>query len=234
MKMIAATLASFLLLAPLSHATVYLDAIDRDSIGMAVITSGPIDRPNRILTAEKGVGLVGWGGSVRTPPRQADSLIFDLMKRNESNESIQNKVFEELGDAYYRVSFISARNGIGFVLPPSGCREQECGYRTGRQFLLIGGGLENGVLDRASQTYSAIQENDRLSLPCKLLAGISEIVKQGGEVKNFTSAQIVVDDPKRNEILAASSLYGEAKSESEILANLRAKLDAAGFNCAAE
>ena len=214
-----------------ADATIYIYAIDPENgaVGAAVITSGPITAPNRIMNARAGAGILGWGGNVVRPPRPEDETILGLMADRLAASEIENRVRADVGDGYYRLGFVTEAFEIGMVLPPSGCPVPECGFRRERDFLILGGGLEAGVLDAATAAFA--KQSTHLSLACRLFRGLSEIAAAGGETKQFTSTQIIVDQVRTGELLSTGN-HLPGKSEAELLEDLRAKLRASGEECA--
>lgn len=175
-----------------AQATIYVFAHSEGSMGAAVITSGPVTSETRIMNARKGVGILGWGGRVAEPPRAVDEVVFEEMAQGAPVEAVARRILDSAGDGYYRVGFVSAQ-GLGYALPASGCPQPECGVRVHGDFLLIGGGLETGVLAAAEARIASLPRS--LSLKCRLERSLELIAEVGGETKQFTSAQLVVDDP---------------------------------------
>lgn len=216
-----------------AHATIYVGFSDpeTDDLAMAVITSGPIDTENRINSAEKEKGMVGWSGKGRVS-ELADKMIYKMMSESMSATEIEKVIEEKYPTQYYRLLFITPKGEIGSVVPKNGCPDLECGKREAANFVVIGGGLEDQVLEKTWDKLSLLETQREKPAACKMLEVLNHIVQIGGEKKSFTSAQIIIDSPKRDKLLRANSFKTVFKtSENKILQNLKDELISKGVNC---
>lgn len=221
------------LLGTTTEATIYLGFSDPQTgdKAMAVITSGPIDKEDKIVSAQKQSGLIGWSGGGRVSPL-ADKMIFKMMDEKESAEAIEAAVEAKYPNQYYRLLFITPSGEIGSLVSKNGCPDLECGKQEEMDFVVIGGGLENQVLLKTKDEFYLLKDQSEKQTACKMLEILNYIVKIGGEKKQFTSAQIIVDSPKRDQLLRANSFKGIFKtSEKKIIQNLFDDLAISGVNC---
>lgn len=222
-----------LLLGTSAHATIYMAAIDpaTRSVGMAVISSGPVVTYHpKPMTGLKGIGFVGWSGSALNVSPSMDRQVFGMMKNHSTADEIARYVDSQIHDKYSRYLFISALNGtFGYVFPPGGCAQPECGVEIDptRQFIMMGGGLQKDVVANAMKAYSAVHASPQLPFECKLLLGLQAIINAGGETKEFEEAQIGIDRPA----LTRQAIYSSTTGEAGTIADLRGQIARAGVAC---
>ncbi len=216
-----------------AQATIYVGFSDPQTgdKALAVITSGPIDKEDRIVSAQKDLGLIGWSGAGRVSPL-ADKMIFKMMNEKESASAIETAVESKYPDEYYRLLFITPDGEIGSLVPKNGCPDLECGKHESPDFVVIGGGLEDMVLEKTWDQFHLLKTQTEKQTACKMLEILNYIVTIGGEKKQFTSAQIIVDSRKRDQLLRANSFKGIFKiAEKKIIQKLNDDLLNSGVVC---
>ncbi|MGZ3789399.1 MAG: DUF1028 domain-containing protein [Bacteriovorax sp.] len=214
-------------------ATIYVGFSDprNGDKALAVITSGPIDVEDRIISAEKNKGLIGWSGGGRVSSK-ADQLIFKMMNDKRSASDIEAQIEANYPDQYYRLVFVTPEGEVGSLVPKNGCPELECGKREAADFVVIGGGLETQVLEKTLDEFGLVSIQSQKQTACKMLEILSYITKIGGEKKEFTSAQIVIDSKSRDQLLRANSFKSMRHyPEERIIQNLSSDLSSKGVNC---
>ena len=216
-----------------AQATIYVGFSDPQTgdKALAVITSGPIDKVDKIVSAQKDKGLIGWSGAGRVSPL-ADKMIFKMMNEKESASAIEAAIEAKYPNDYYRLLFITPTGEMGSIVPKNGCPDLECGKREAADFAVIGGGLEDMVLEKTWDEFYLLKVQTEKQTACKMLEILNFITTIGGEKKPFTSAQIIVDSPKLDQLLRANSFKGIFKtSENKIIQKLRDDLSASGVIC---
>ncbi|MDD4976709.1 MAG: hypothetical protein PHY93_20305, partial [Bacteriovorax sp.] len=99
-------------------------------------------------------------------------------------------------------------------------------------FVIIGGGLEAQVLEKTLDEFHQVSAQSEKETACKMLEILNYITKIGGEKKQFSSAQIVIDSPNRAQLLRANSFKSIFSSpEKQIIQNLNKDLASKGVNC---
>jgi hypothetical protein len=234
-KFAFAVLASFFFMTSAAWATIYLVAQDpaSNSVGIACISSGPVvSYSPHAMTGVKGLGFTGWSGSVANVSRAMDKKVFAMIREGATSQQIASFVDGQIHDKYSRYIFISSQGQMGYVFPPRGCAEPECGVVVSptRQFFVMGGGLKHDVVPNSVKMYEQIQARKDLPFECKLLAGLQAIINVGGEVKEFQEAGIGIDGPQKTHLEWFTSANVR---QNGIIAHLGAEIAKLGISCPA-
>jgi len=214
-------------------ATIYVGFSDPQSgeKALAVITSGPITSDGTIISAQKNKGLIGWSGGGRVSAK-ADQAIFQMMSEGQKASAIESKIEEMYPNQYYRLLFVTPEGEVGSLIPKNGCPELECGKKETSDFVIIGGGLEAQVLEKAFDEFQKISTQTEKSTACKMLEILSYISSVGGEKKQFTSGQIVIETSTSTKLIRANSFKAFlSNSEKAILQRLNSDLSDKGIYC---
>jgi len=214
-------------------ATIYVGFSDPQTgdRAIAVITSGPITSDDTIISAQKNKGLIGWSGGGRVSAK-ADQTIFQMMSEAQKASAIETKIEEMYPAQYYRLLFVTPEGEVGSLVPKNGCPELECGKKEASDFVVIGGGLEAQVLEKAFDEFQKISAQTEKPMACKMLEILSYISSIGGERKQFTSGQIVVDSSSSDQLIRANSFKTlMSNSEKAILQRLNNDLSSKGIHC---
>ncbi len=224
-----------LLFACPSFATIYLVALDpaSHSVGMVAISSGPVvSWSPHAMNGVKGIGFTGWSGAVSNITPSMDKKVFEMMKSSMSPHDIAAYVDSQIHEKYSRYVFVSTQGTLGYVFPPKGCAQPECGVKVSstNQFFIMGGGLEHDVVPNAVNIYEKIHQTTTLPFECKLLAGIQTIINVGGEIKEFAEVGMAIDNPAK----PAQQWYSAVNvPEKTMVANMNGQLSIAGIKCPA-
>lgn len=200
-------------LAQQARGTIYLVAHDpvTGSIGMAYSSSGG----NFWQTRVKGRGLLGeqsYGLCQHATPAT-------FLKAGDSAQLVADQLEAQCDAAHwdrYRLAVVTADGEIAGLIAKAGCHagNHDCGMRWGDHFLIIGGGLSDGVLDAGLRAYARTDPDSPLY--CRLLKTLEKVYQAGGEKKQFRGASLTVDDPTLTELL-----HWEARgAENTLLATL--------------
>jgi hypothetical protein len=219
-------------LAPSAHATIYIADVEpaTRAVAMAVISSGPVvtyDPPP--MAGVKGIGFVGWSGLASNVSPKLNAKVFDLMAAGAPVDQVETVVDSAIHKKYSRFMFISTNGTAGYVFPPSGCAQPECGVMVDptHEFLVMGGGLQHDVVPKTVAAYGPVHANLNIPVECKMLIGLQTIIAVGGEIEEFQEARIGVDRPD----LAAQEMFKSTAGEAGIIADLGSQIEKAGIHC---
>ncbi|MCB0416831.1 MAG: DUF1028 domain-containing protein [Bdellovibrionales bacterium] len=212
-------------LADSARGTIYLAAQDpvTGSIGIAYSSSGG----NFWQTRVKGRGLLGeqsYGLCRNATPKA-------FLEAGDSAETVADKVqaqCDAVGWDQYRLAVVTTDGKIAGLIAKQGCHagNPDCGMRWGDNFLIIGGGLTDGVLDAGLAAYE--KTNPDRPLHCRLLDTLKAVYAAGGEKKDFRGASVTVDDPNLTQLL-----HWEARGlETTLLPTLIDKIQTGDYKCA--
>ncbi|MEZ4750628.1 MAG: DUF1028 domain-containing protein [Bdellovibrionota bacterium] len=215
----------FFALADYARGTIYLAAHDpvTGSIGIAYSSSGG----NFWQTRVKGRGLLGeqaYGLCRNATPKA-------FLEAGDSAETVAEKVqaqCDAVGWDQYRLAVVTTDGQIAGLIAKQGCHagNPDCGLRWGDNFLIIGGGLTEGVLAAGLSAYENTDPDKPLH--CRLLATLKAVYAAGGEKKDFRGASITVDDPKLTDLH-----HWEARGlEATLLATITNKIQTGDYKCA--
>ncbi|MCB0403910.1 MAG: DUF1028 domain-containing protein [Bdellovibrionales bacterium] len=216
---------SLFALADEARGTIYLAAHDpiTGSIGIAYSSSGG----NFWQTRIKGRGLLGeqaYGLCRNATPKA-------FLENGDSAELVAEKVqaqCDTVGWDQYRLAVVTTDGKLAGLIAKQGCHagNPDCGMRWGDNFLIIGGGLTEGVLDAGLAAYENTNPDDPLH--CRLLKTLQAVYAAGGEKKDFRGASITVDDPGLAELL-----HWEARGhEASLLSTLIDQIQTGSTTCA--
>ncbi|MBI4405672.1 MAG: DUF1028 domain-containing protein [Deltaproteobacteria bacterium] len=216
-------LSLLLFVCPGLRATLYVAAYDppTKAIGLAYSSSGG----NFWQTRVKGKGLVGaqaYGLCAQATP---DAFLRDGLSASLVAEQLQKQCHAIRWESY-RLVVITSDGAIASVIAEQGCTSdnQECGELKELDFLIIGGGLVEGVLGKGQQAYL---KTDAESLGCRLLQTLWAVYRAGGEKKDFRGASITIDDPSH-----LSLIHWEARGpEQQLLPDLQQQMKMGGDSC---
>jgi hypothetical protein len=223
----ALAMSGFLSIGFVAQATVYVTAYDpvTGSIALVYSSSGGSFWQHRI----KGKGLIG---------EQASGLCSEatpevFLEQGLTASQIATSLYEQchsVGYESYRLSIITPGGEMASVIAAGGCHSgnHECGQLKDENFMIVGGGLEPGVLEAARDEYLAAPPDT--SFACRLYQTMAAIYISGGEKKDFRGASIAIDNPAEAEL----RYWSASGSEAGLLSGVRAEMAADGFDCPAE
>jgi len=205
-------------------ATIYLAAHDplTNEIGLAYSSSGA--NFWQIKVKEKGLlGEQSYGLCQNATPKR-------FLEQGFSASLIAEKLSQQCDQVdwhRYRLVIITTDGDINGTIAKQGCHSGNtvCGKKWGDQFLIIGGGLETGVLEAGLKSYET-QDPDQ-PLVCRLFKALGSVYEAGGEKKAFRGASLTIDHPDQEKLL-----YVAARGfENKLLSNLKAQLKKGGIAC---
>jgi hypothetical protein len=127
----------------------------------------------------------------------------------------------------FRLAIVTRDGATTTVIAKGGCHVEnpECGERRARDFGVVGGGLERGVLEAAEAKFASLPAEEPLA--CRLFKTLKAIYAAGGEHKSFRGASVTVDDPSLSKLL-----HWEARGkEKDLLEGLRKGMSKGGMVC---
>lgn len=179
-----------------AFATVYFGAYDPSTglTALAYSSSGG----NFWQTAIAGKGMVGEGalGACRPARPRIAELIAEKKSAQEIIDTV-NAICKDYIDMeeYYRLTVVLADGTLKNYIGSEACPDHgHCGGFQGKNFIIAGGGLEEGVLEGTRDYWNSLS----LQIPfyCRVYKTLQKIYLLGGEVYSFKGASIAFNHPQ--------------------------------------
>ncbi len=206
-----------------AQATIYFTAYDPVSKQTALVYSS--SGGNFWQTLVKGKGMVGAQASGLCENATPEEFLEQGFSAAEVTQKLAEQC-DQVGWTPYRLSVITTDGLMSSFIAETGCHDGNifCGNKTTTHFSVTGGGLEDGVLDRAISTWESFP---KVSFICRLYLTLESIYQVGGEKKEFRGASIAIDDPNMAELIYWKSM-GE---EKDLLPEIKKQMEDSGVHC---
>ena len=217
-------LTSFFYFTSIAHATVYFTAYDPKSGAIALVYSS--SGGNFWQTLVKSKGLIGAQASGLCGTATPEIFLEEGLSAEAIGQQLKSQCDQENFQAY-RLSIITTDGKMSSVIAEAGCHSGNinCGTKKTKDFMITGGGLEEGVLEKATSFWETLLP--QLPFKCKLLFTLKWIYLVGGEKHDFAGASITIDDPRMDNLVD----WQGRGAEATLIPQISDLMKKDGYNC---